>query len=118
MHAQPITIDLTYLHSLTGGDKDFEKMLLTGTVADIDKLIVTLQKSWQSRDASVIKSSAHSIISLAAIAGMPQMEAWCRKIEHEFADGQFHAELALVAGNIFDGWPDASATLKEIIEKD
>ena len=92
----PITIDLTYLYSLTGGDKSFEQMLLTGTVADVDSLVDGLKGSWEGGDAEGIRKNAHSLVSLSAIAGMPQVESWSRKIDQVFADGVFHPELAVL----------------------
>ena len=71
-----ITIDLTYLHTVTGGDRQFEKMLLEGAVEDIQLKIDDLQKAWDREDAPTICSNAHSLKSLTAIAGLPQIEHW------------------------------------------
>lgn len=115
MNGTPITIDLSYLYSLTGGDKSFEQMLLSGTVADVDTKICGLKESWEERDAAGIRNKAHSLVSLSAIAGMPQVEGWSRKIDQAFADGAFHPELAVLADNIISGWPAAKSKLEELI---
>ena len=115
MNDNPITIDLTYLYSLTGGDKSFEQMLLTGSVADVDNMINGLKLSWEQGDAAGIRKNAHSLISISAIAGMPQVEGWSRKIDQAFADGLFHPELAALADNIISGWPAAKSQLEEVI---
>ncbi|MEJ7587234.1 MAG: hypothetical protein WKI04_06700 [Ferruginibacter sp.] len=114
----PITIDLTYLYSLTGGDKSFEQMLLSGTVADVDSMISALKGSWEGCDPAGIRKNAHSLVSLSAIAGMPQVENWSRKIDQAFSDGGFHPELAPLADNIIEGWPAAKAQLEEVIAAD
>ena len=111
----PITIDFTYLHSLTGGDKSFEQMLLTGTVADVDSKIKGLYGSWEERDPAGIRKNAHSLVSLSAIAGMPQVEGWTRTIDQVFADGVFHPEMATLANNIISGWPAAKSQLDAVI---
>ncbi|MEO5890582.1 MAG: hypothetical protein ABIQ31_10035 [Ferruginibacter sp.] len=111
----PIKIDLTYLYSLTGGDKSFEQMLLTGTVADVDSMISGLKGSWEGGDAAGIRKNAHSLVSLSAIAGMPQVEVWSRKLDQGFADGTFHPELAPLAESIISGWPAAKSQLEELI---
>jgi len=111
----PITIDLTYLHSLTGGDKSFEHMLLTGTVVDVDTKIAGLATAWEQTDPAGIRKNAHSLVSLAAIAGMPQVEGWSRTLDQAFADGSFHPELAHLAENIIGGWPAAKKELEELI---
>lgn len=115
MNDTPIIIDLTYLYSLTGGDKSFEQMLLTGTVADVDNMISGLKESWEGRDASGIRKNAHSLVSLSAIAGMPQVEGWSWKIDQAFVDGVFHPELAVLANNIISGWRAAKFQLEEVI---
>jgi HPt (histidine-containing phosphotransfer) domain-containing protein len=113
--ATPIIIDLTYLYSLTGGDKSFEQMLLTGTVADLDLKISGLKEAWDGQDSATIRKNAHSLVSLSAIAGMPQVENWSRTIDQTFADGLFHPELALLANNIIAGWPAAKLQLEDVL---
>jgi hypothetical protein len=111
----PIIIDLTYLYSLTNGDKSFEQMLLTGTVTEVDTMITGLKGSWDVCDAAGIRKNAHSLVSLSAIAGMPQVEGWSRKIDQAFADGVFHPELAVLADQIITGWPAAKSQLEGVI---
>ncbi|MEP7111040.1 MAG: Hpt domain-containing protein [Ferruginibacter sp.] len=115
MKHTPIIIDLTYLYSITGGDKSFEQMLLTGTVADVDTRISELRESWKGCDAAGIRSNAHSLVSLSAIAGMPQVEDWSRLIDQAFSDGAFHPEMDMLAENIISGWPAAKSQLDEVI---
>jgi hypothetical protein len=111
-----ITIDLSYLYSLTGGDKSFEQILLTGTVADVNSMIVALEKSWVEKNVVGIRKNAHSLVSLAAIAGMPQVENWSRTIDQSCADGIFHPELAPLVDLIISGWPSAYSRLKMVID--
>ena len=111
----PIRIDLTYLYSITGGDKNFEQLLLTGTVADVDSIISGLKGSWEGCDVAGIRKNAHSLVSLSAIAGMPQVEGWSRKLDQAFSDGVFHPELAVLADNIISGWPAAKSQLEEML---
>lgn len=111
----PIIIDFAYLHSLTGGDKSFEQMLLTGTVADVDIKINNLKGSWIERDPAGIRKNAHSLVSLSAIAGMPQVEGWTRTIDQVFVDGAFHPELSSLADNIISGWPVAKSQIEAVI---
>lgn len=115
MNHTPIKIDLSYLYSLTGGDKSFEQMLLAGTVADVEIQISGLKQSWEGKDAEGIRKNAHSLVSLSAIAGMPQVEGWSRIIDQAFSDGLFHPELSDVVENIFSGWPAAQSQLSEVI---
>lgn len=115
MNDSPITIDLTYLYSLTGGDKPFQQMLLTGSVADVDNMIFGLKASWEERDAAGVRKNAHSLVSLSAIAGMPQVEGWSRIIDQAFTDGVFHPEMAVLANNIIAGWPVAKSKLEEVM---
>ncbi len=115
MNEIPIIIDLTYLYSLTGGDKSFEQLLLSGTVADVDDKINGLKTAWEQMEAAGVRKNAHSLVSLSAIAGMPQVEGWSRTIDQKFADGVFHPELALLANCIITGWPAAKLQLEEVM---
>jgi len=115
MTPTPIKIDLSYLYSITDGDKSFEQILLIGTVSDVDSLITGLKGSWEGCDAVGIRKSAHSLVSLAAIAGMPQVTDWSRKLDEAFSDGKFHPELAGLADNIILGWPGVKSQLEEMI---
>jgi len=115
MNGTPIIIDLTYLYSLTGGDKSFEQMLLSGTVADIDEKIHGLKAAWDEKEAAGVRKNAHSLVSLSAIAGMPQVEGWSRIIDQGFSDGVFHPELALLVNNVITGWPAAKVQLEEVM---
>lgn len=111
----PITIDLTYLYSVTGGDKLFEQMLLTEALADIDIQVKGLKHSWEKKDAGTIKRNAHSLISLSAIAGICAIESWSRIIDQVFSDGLFHPELYGLVDNIFYEWPAAKSQLVKIL---
>ncbi len=113
---QPImAIDLTYLYSLTGGNKSFEQLLLTRTVIDVNNIIADLDKSWIEKDIIAIRKNAHLLVSLAAIVGMPQVEKWSREIDQTFADGIFHPELAPVVHSIIWSWPSAYSQLNILI---
>ncbi len=118
MSNTPIIIDLTYFYSITGGDKSFEQMLLAGTVADVDTRINGLKTAWEGRDAAGVRKNAHSLVSLAAIAGMPQVEGWSRTLDQSFADGSFHPELGALADNIISGWPAVKIQLNELMAAD
>jgi len=109
------TIDLTYLHTVTGGDKEFEKMLLQGAVEDIQLKIDNLQIAWDMEDASSIRMNAHSLKSLTAIAGLPQVEKWSRVIDQLFSDGIFHENNSEPFKGILNGWNLAKPQLQEVI---
>lgn len=110
-----VTIDLTYLHTVTGGDRLFEKMLLEGAVEDIQLKIDNLQKAWDREDAPTICSNAHSLKSLTAIAGLPQIEYWSKIIDQLFADGIFHSKTKDSLNGIIRGWGLAKPKLEKML---
>ena len=113
---EPInTIDLTYLHTVSGGDRLFEKMLLEGALEDIQLKIDDLQRAWDRQDASTIRSNAHSLKSLTAIAGLPQMEHWSKIIDQLFADGIFHLKPKEPINRIINGWGIAKPKLQTLL---
>jgi len=113
---KPITIDLSYLHTVTGGDKEFEKQLLTGAVNDIDIKVDNLKKAWQAQDAQNVKSNAHSLKSLTAIAGIPQIELLSEMVDQLFSDGVFNSKRTKPVNGIIYGWLSARTKLYELLE--
>ncbi len=114
MAIETVTIDHTYLHSLTGGDKSFEKKLLEEAVRDIEIKIGNLHQGWKEQNAENICSNAHALKSLTAIAGIPQIQNWCKIIEQLFSRGIQHSSLEIE--NIINAWPIAKAQLLQILE--
>ena len=117
MELIPIAIDFTYLNTLTEGDKVFEQILLKCTIDDIDTRIEGLKNSWKLRNVADIRENAHSLVSLSAIAGLPQVEEWSRMIDQKFADGVFHSEMEIHVINSIETWAQARVELKKITSK-
>jgi Hpt domain len=115
MEFDSIKIDLTYFYSLTNADKAFELKLLTGTVADVNRLVNNLKNAWALKNAEAVKRNAHSLISLSAVVGIPMVESWCRKIENIFTDNQFHVEYEALLNNIVSVWSSGFPQLKEVL---
>lgn len=110
-----INIDLTYLHSVSGGDAGFEKILLTSALTDIQMNIDKLKNAWQSRDAEEVGNAAHTLKSVMVIAGLPQLENHCKKIDVAFRDKLFHQEYSVAVVAIVDGWLEARPKLEELV---
>lgn len=111
----PFGIDLTYLHSVTGGDRNFEKMLLINALADIQNNISTLQGAWAKKDAATLSSAAHTLKSVTAIAGLSPLAELCKKVNFIFRDGVFRIEGEKTLKEIIDGWTSAKPGLEEMI---
>jgi HPt (histidine-containing phosphotransfer) domain-containing protein len=112
-----IKIDLSYLRSVTGGDKEFEKQLLSSAVNDIDTKVDNLKKACQEQDAKNVRSSAHSLKSLTAIAGIPQIEHWSKQVDILFSDGEFNSKRTEPINDIINGWPSARTKLHELLSE-
>lgn len=110
-----INIDLTYLHSVSGGDAGFEKILLNSAISDIQSNIDKLKNAWQNQDAEEIGNAAHTLKSVMVIAGLPHLEYHCKKTDVGFRDKLFHAELADNVYAIIEGWADAKPKLEELV---
>lgn len=110
-----LSIDLSYLHSVSGGDAGFEKILLSSAVTDIQMNIDKLKNAWQQQDPEEIGNAAHTLKSVMVIAGLPQLENHCKKIDVLFRDKIFHAEESSAVFAIIDGWAEAKPKLEELI---
>lgn len=103
----PILIDLSYFYSLTKGDGSFGNVLLSGTLNEIDLLMKDFEFSLGRRDAIGVRKNVHSLVSLSAIAGMPQVSSWSSEMDQLFSDGIFHPEMLNLAYQIINEWPFA-----------
>jgi HPt (histidine-containing phosphotransfer) domain-containing protein len=110
-----INIDLTYLHSVSGGDAGFEKILLTSALTDIQMNIDKMKEAWQQQDAATIGTAAHTMKAVMVVAGLPQLEKYCKKVDVTFRDNLFHAELSDAVFAIINGWTEAKPKLEELI---
>lgn len=110
-----ITIDLSYLHSVSGGDAVFEKVLLSSAIADIQLNIDHLKKSWQEKDAVEARNAAHTLKSVMTIAGLRQLESYCKRIDVAFRDGIFRTEESPSYACIIDGWMQAKPKLEGLV---
>lgn len=110
-----LNIDLTYLHSVSGGDAGFEKILLTSALADIQMNVDKLKNAWQSQDAEEIGNAAHTLKSVMVIAGLPQLEQHCKRVDVAFRDRLFHDEESNAVLAIIEGWAEAKPKLEELI---
>jgi HPt (histidine-containing phosphotransfer) domain-containing protein len=110
-----INIDLTYLHSVSGGDAGFEKILLTSALSDIQMNIDKLKNAWQCEDATEVGDAAHTLKSVMVIAGLPQLENHCKKTDVGFRDKLFHPEFSVNVFAIINGWYEAKPKLEELI---
>ncbi len=113
--ANSFHIDLSYLRSVTGGDKTFEKMLLLNAVSDIQSNMNSLQGAWVEKNAVSVSTAAHTLKSVVAIAGIPPLETLCKKISQLFKDGIFKPEEESSVAAILDGWREAKPKLEEVI---
>ena len=114
MELIPLAIDFTYLNILTDGDKAFEQILLKCTIDDIDTKIEGLKNNWELNNTAGVRENAHSLVSLSAIAGLPQIEGWSRMIDQKFTDGMFHSEMEVHVLNSISTWAEARVELKKI----
>jgi len=108
-------ISLTYLHTVSGGDKTFEKMVLLGAIDDIQLQIEELGKAWHNKDADNIRRIAHSLNSVVAIAGLTELEMNCKKLDQLFADEKFHIEGSAYLNKIVYSWMATRPALEEMI---
>lgn len=116
MHtATSITVDLSYLHTVTGGDAAFEKMLLENAINDIQLNVNKLHEAWHQKDAVAIRSAAHTLKPVVAIAGLVNLETLCKKTDNIFADGNFHPEAETGIQSIIQNWQYAKPALEKII---
>ena len=63
-------VNLSYLHELSGNDKDFEKIMMEQFVQQTPAEIASLQASIDAKDWSNAKKIAHSLKSTVSYMGL------------------------------------------------
>ncbi len=112
------SINLSYLHTVSGGDPQFEKMLLSSAISDIEVNLQRLRSAWQQQDAQEVRSAAHTLKSLMVIAGLPQLEPACQSLDSGFSDGAFHAALQGHLNYVVQEWTGARPLLDDWLQDD
>jgi signal transduction histidine kinase/DNA-binding response OmpR family regulator len=64
------TIDLTYMQSVSGGNKSFEQTVTTQFVENVPLHLEQLITAYQNEDFKIVKLRAHDLRSSAAIMGL------------------------------------------------
>lgn len=115
--AIPLNIDLTYLHSVTGGDANFEKILLSNAVTDIQNNMDILNEALLAGNAPALGNAAHTLKSVVAIAGLPPLENLCKRVNALFKDGIFRREEEVTVRKIINTWNEAKPRLVRVIDE-
>lgn len=110
-----LVIDLSYLHSVAGGNKKFEKDLLQCALNDIDNRMNSLTLAWQQHDFVGIKNSVHSLKSLAAIAGLSEVKKLSTDLDFIFSNGIISNEKNEPFMNLVQSWNVAKPVLNQLI---
>lgn len=75
-------IDLTYMHSISGGDQAFEKTVTQQFIDNIPDHLQQLTTAYQNNDFTTVKLRAHDLKSSIAIMGiLPLLEAKLDRLE-------------------------------------
>lgn len=63
-------IDLTYMQSVSGGNKDFEKTVTNQFIENVPQHLQQLMTAYQNQDFKMVKLRAHDLQSSGAIMGL------------------------------------------------
>ncbi|RYY72927.1 MAG: response regulator, partial [Gammaproteobacteria bacterium] len=87
----PELISLDYLHSLSGGDKEFEKQLLAQFLQQVPEELNALQKAIETQDFYNIKQVAHSLKSTVGYVGLAdELNPYLTRIELDAAANEIN----------------------------
>ncbi|RYZ30958.1 MAG: response regulator [Chitinophagaceae bacterium] len=82
-------IQLNYLHSLSGGDREFEKQLLTQFLEQLPEELNQLATAIDKQAFENIRQTAHSLKSTIGYVGLAdELNPYLTRIEHDAAEGQ------------------------------
>ncbi len=79
-------LDLSYLHTISGGDKEFEKDMLQSLLSEISEKMAALSMAIHTSDAKNMGLQSHSLKNLAGIIGVPSLTERFKEIESRCDD--------------------------------
>ena len=102
-------IDLQYMHSISDGDKDYEKTVTTQFLQVIPANLETLAAALENRDLPTLRHTAHAMISDVAIMGLlEKLKPFLDQLEYEQFDEQtFQKAIAAVKTICGNALPEA-----------
>lgn len=84
--ANDADINLTQLHQISGGDKNFEREMLRQFVIQVDEELNNLHRSIEQHDFDHVKSFAHSLKSTVGYIGLDkELYPYLQQIEEDAA---------------------------------
>ena len=102
-------IDLQYMHSISDGDKDYEKNVTAQFLEIIPANLGTLVAALENRDLPTLRHTAHAMISDVAIMGLlEKLKPFLDQLEYEQFDEQtFQKAVAAVKTICGNALPEA-----------
>lgn len=74
-------LDLSYLNSISGGDKEFEKDMMQSLLSEMSEKMTALAVAIQADETKSIRLQSHSLKNLAGIIGVPSLVDRFKEIE-------------------------------------
>lgn len=74
-------LNLCYLHTISGGDKAFEKDVLQSLLSEMSVKMAALAAALEQSDVKTIRLQSHSLKNLAGIIGVPSLSERFREVE-------------------------------------
>ncbi|PJJ66953.1 signal transduction histidine kinase [Chryseobacterium geocarposphaerae] len=109
-------IDLTYMKSISNGDKDFERTVTQQFLDKIPYHIQEMESAYENADFTIVKLRAHDLKSSVAIMGLlPLLEEKLEFLEMTSAQNQQSAEaLKMVQSIITSSLSEAEKFLHQL----
>jgi len=108
-------LDLSYLKSVTDGDKELIKELIEIFKNQVPEYLQDFQDAYQQKDAKTLSQIAHKSKSSVAIMGMNRLAADLEKFEKEAREGQFSEQYINYIENFDKQCQDALMQLEILI---
>lgn len=108
--------DLTYLLSVSNGDKRFEKMLINTSIQSIDSKMMDVTSGLTEKDADKLRKAVHSLKPLFAVVGYNEMQKICSAAELQLAVNGFQQSCEIDINTLKSKWPEAKKVLLHLFE--
>lgn len=92
-----MSVDLSRLHEITGGDRDTEVMLIDLFISDSGEILAKLKAAAGAEDVNGMREAAHSLKGSAANMGAEPLRALCAQLESLSKAGTVQDAPALLA---------------------
>ena len=95
-----VALDLTYLNTISEGDKEFINDILNTFLEEMPKDMAQMSNAVETNDTLLIGQMAHKVKATLHLLGLEELKSLALKIEQTAKENKEHPEIQLWAKDL------------------